>query len=98
MHDPFLIYGATGYSGTLIARAAAARGLKPVLAGRNAVKLGALAEELGLEHVVLSLDEPQRLDSVLREMALVLHAAGPFSTTALPMVESCLRTRTHYLD
>ena len=28
----------------------------------------------------------------------MLHAAGPFASTALPMLEACLRTRTHYLD
>jgi short subunit dehydrogenase-like uncharacterized protein len=34
----------------------------------------------------------------LDDVACVLHAAGPFSATAAPMVEACLGTRTHYLD
>ncbi|MDX1667539.1 MAG: hypothetical protein R3350_09930, partial [Saprospiraceae bacterium] len=34
----------------------------------------------------------------LVQFPVVLHAAGPFIHTALPMIESCLRTETHYLD
>ena len=41
-----LVYGANGYTGEMIARAAAAQGLAPVLAGRNAGAVGALAREL----------------------------------------------------
>ena len=37
----FLLYGATGYTGRLIAREAVARGLRPILAGRNAAALAA---------------------------------------------------------
>jgi short subunit dehydrogenase-like uncharacterized protein len=54
----FLIYGAAGYTGELIAREAQRRGLAPVLAGRSADKLAALASELGLERRVFGLDNP----------------------------------------
>ena len=43
MSEPFLIYGATGYTGQLIARLAVAQGLRPRLAGRSASALAALA-------------------------------------------------------
>ena len=95
---PFLLYGATGYTGRLIARLAADRGHRPVLAGRTPETVAALAAELGLEHVAVGLDEPAALDRALDGVPLVLHAAGPFSRTAAPMVEACLRTGTHYLD
>ena len=39
----FLIYGANGYTGSLIAHEAVARGQRPVLAGRNAAAVAALA-------------------------------------------------------
>ncbi|KOS57396.1 hypothetical protein [Rhodococcus rhodochrous] len=45
----WMIYGATGYTGELIAREAKQRGLTPVPAGRSAEKLRLLADELGLE-------------------------------------------------
>jgi len=35
---------------------------------------------------------------VLEDATAVLHCAGPFTRTAAPMVEACLRTGTHYLD
>ena len=44
-----MIYGANGYTGRLIARQALAHGLKPVLAGRNAESVTALARELDCE-------------------------------------------------
>ena len=46
----WMIYGANGYTGALISREAAARGLHPILAGRNAESLKLLAGSLGLEH------------------------------------------------
>jgi len=93
----WLIYGATGYTGRLIARHAVARGLRPILAGRNGPQLAALAEPLGLEHRVASL-EPAALDAALRGCGAVLHCAGPFEETSGPMVDACLRARAHYLD
>ena len=44
MTGNILIYGATGYTGKLIARVANGQGLKPILAGRNAEKLKAVAQ------------------------------------------------------
>ena len=94
----FLIYGANGYTGELITRFAVERGLKPILAGRNAIKIEALAKKHHLDYRVFSLDESDRVDAALREVSMVLHCAGPFSLTARPMVEACLRTRRHYTD
>ncbi|QQS39898.1 MAG: saccharopine dehydrogenase NADP-binding domain-containing protein [Acidobacteriota bacterium] len=94
----FLIYGANGYTGELIAREAAARGLTPLLAGRSREKVMSVAEELGLEYRVFGLDETEALDAALAEVGFVIHCAGPFSITSKPMVEACLRTGTHYLD
>ncbi|WP_163999446.1 saccharopine dehydrogenase family protein [Pyxidicoccus caerfyrddinensis] len=94
---PLLLYGATGYTGRLLARAAREHGLRPVLGGRDGARLAQVAAELGLEHRVASL-EGASLDAALHGMRAVLHAAGPFSATSLPMVEACLRTGVHYLD
>jgi short subunit dehydrogenase-like uncharacterized protein len=98
MSDPVLIYGATGYTGRLMTRGALELGLRPVLAGRNASKLAALAEPLGLEYRVAPLPDGDCLDAVLRDVRVLLNGAGPFSETARPLVEACLRTGTHYLD
>jgi short subunit dehydrogenase-like uncharacterized protein len=93
-----MIYGANGYTGNLIAREAARRGLKPVLAGRSRGKIEPLANELGLETCAFDLAARVEATEPLRGMSLVLNCAGPFSATSGPMIAACLRVRAHYLD
>jgi len=95
---PWLIYGANGYTGTLVARLAKARGHRPILAGRRADEVCSIADDLGLERRLFALDDPARVDAGLAGMHLVLHCAGPFTRTSRPMADACLRTATHYLD
>jgi short subunit dehydrogenase-like uncharacterized protein len=94
----WLIYGANGYTGGLIAREAVRRGLSPTLAGRNEAQVASLAGELGLGHRIFGLTDPPALAQGIAGHAVVLHCAGPFSRTARPMVDACIRTRIHYLD
>jgi short subunit dehydrogenase-like uncharacterized protein len=94
----FLIYGATGYTGSLVASEAARRGLRPVLAARGAEKVAALAGELGLEHRTFPLDSADAVAGGVRGVRTVLNCAGPFSRTARPLTDACLRAGTHYLD
>lgn len=94
----FLIYGANGYTGELIVRYAVERGLKPLLAGRNAIAIESLAKKHHLDYRVFSLDEAGLLNGALNEVDMVLHCAGPFSITSKPMVEACLRNKKHYTD
>ncbi|MCJ2117298.1 saccharopine dehydrogenase NADP-binding domain-containing protein [Methylobacterium sp. J-001] len=93
-----LIYGATGYTGTLLAEHARTQGLHPVLAGRDPDKLRPLAARLGLDWRAAPLDDPGRLRAMLAGIAAVIHAAGPFSKTAQPMAEACLAAGAHYVD
>ena len=98
MRDRLLIYGANGYTGTLIARLAASKGLSPILAGRDGEAVSKLAASLGFAHRAFALTDPAAVDAGLEGVAVVLHCAGPFSQTADPMVEACLRNGAHYLD
>lgn len=98
MRSDFLLYGANGFLGEVIARLSVQKGLKPILAGRNAAKIKPLAGELGLEHRVFALVDSAALDQALSEVPFVLHCAGPYIHTAKPMVDGCLRTGRHYLD
>lgn len=93
-----MIYGATGYTGKLMANSAKKLGLNPLLAGRNGAKLKAVADPLGFEYRTFSLDNAAALDAGLSEVQAVLHIAGPFSQTSRPMLDACLRTKRHYLD
>jgi short subunit dehydrogenase-like uncharacterized protein len=93
-----MIYGASGYTGALIAQKAVESGHRPVLAGRNGPAVGALADTLDLPHRVMTLDDPGALHQALDDIDLVLNAAGPFLHTASPLAEACLVAATHYLD
>ena len=94
----WMIYGANGYTGELVARLAVARGEHPVLAGRNAAAVGALATELRLDAKIFDLANVAALHEALGQVDAVAHCAGPFVRTARPMVDACLATRTHYVD
>jgi len=98
MIDKWMIYGANGYTGRLIARAAKDRTLAPILAGRRAEQIQPLARELGFDSRVFDLVDPAVVAGNLDDVTAVLHCAGPFSATSGPMLAGCLRARTHYLD
>ena len=98
MSSAFLLYGATGFVGDATARLAIEYGLRPVLAGRDAVKLEKLASELSVERRVFDLRDPHKIEQALKDVAVVLHCAGPYVNTYKPMVDACLRNGTHYLD
>ena len=94
----WLLYGAAGYTGALIARHACERGHRPVLADRTAPAVAALAGRLDLPHRAVALDDPAALTAALAGVDLVLNAAGPFLHTAGPLAEACLAAGVHYLD
>jgi len=94
----WMLYGAAGYTGSLIAQHAHERGHRPLLAGRSAAGITALAEQLDLPHRVLTLEDPAALSAALDGVDLVLNAAGPFLHTAAPLAEACLAAGAHYLD
>ena len=98
MAGELLIYGSYGYTGSLIARTAVDEGLSPVLAGRNAERVERQATDLGLDHRVFSLEHPRVVENQVADASVVLNCAGPFSATAEPMYEACLRAGTDCLD
>ncbi len=98
MSPTFVIYGATGYSGGLVARRAVERGWRPILCGRDGNRLRSLAGMLELEHRTASVSDVAALARAFEGARVVLNAAGPFSQTAEPVLDACLRTGAHYLD
>ena len=94
----FLLYGANGYTGRLIARWAAAKGMRPLLAGRNADAVCETAAATGFEHEAFPLEDGDRLLDALRKCRFALHAAGPFRHTLDAMIRACLESGRHYVD
>jgi short subunit dehydrogenase-like uncharacterized protein len=98
MNSRFLLYGANGFVGSVIARMAVEQGLQPVVAGRSAAAIQALGERMGVESRVFDLADPAAVDLGLAGIPLVLHCAGPFIYTYKAVAEGCLRSGAHYLD
>lgn len=94
----WMIYGAYGYSGKLIARQAKKRGYSPILAGRNGVTLAEFARHLELPFREFSLQDVNSIKQQLADVDLVVNCAGPFSHTAAPLMHACIASKTHYLD
>jgi short subunit dehydrogenase-like uncharacterized protein len=93
-----LLYGAYGYTGRLAAELAAAKKLDVVLAGRSKDALAGLGDRLGLPIRVVGLNDAKQLSEALKDIACVVHMAGPFAATSAPMLSACLTTQTNYVD
>ncbi len=98
MNKKWMLYGANGYTGKLIAAEAEKRGLTPILAGRTLESIKPLADELGFEYRIFPLTDHQALEEALSDIDIVALCAGPFSATSDPVIKACLVTKTHYVD
>jgi short subunit dehydrogenase-like uncharacterized protein len=96
--NSFLLYGANGYTGELTARYASEYNLNPILAGRRKELIEPQANKLNLPYRIFDVNDTPALINALREVKVVVNAAGPFQFTAKQMIEACLQTGTHYLD
>ncbi|MFE9677529.1 saccharopine dehydrogenase family protein [Streptomyces sp. NPDC006259] len=94
------VFGAYGHTGRFVVAELLDRGFVPVLAGRDAARLRELAASspTGLEVRPASAEDPASLDRALAGAAAVVNCAGPFATTAGPVVEAALRAGVPYVD
>ncbi|MBQ0902421.1 trans-acting enoyl reductase family protein [Micromonospora sp. U21] len=91
------VFGAYGHTGRFVVTELRDRGFVPLLVGRDEGRLQALAAS-GLEYRVASVDDPASLDQALTGAAAVINCAGPFASTAAPVIEAALRTGIPYVD
>lgn len=96
--DDVLIYGAYGYTGTLIVELAVSKGYKPAIGGRNDNKVTELAEKYDLPYYIFESNDQKGWDTALTDKQLLLNCAGPFSLTIKDILPACLRNKVHYLD
>lgn len=93
-----MIYGASGYTGAMIARHAQEAGLQIIVAGRDGEKLAAMALKMDVAFRAFSLDDPDTIDSALEDIDVLINCAGPFMYTAKPLITAAIRQKVHYLD
>ena len=96
---PIAVYGATGFTGGLIARELKRRGADFLIAGRDRAKLEALSEELGgVATAAVPVEDWAGLRKMLEPCSAVAACAGPFGLHGEPVVAAAVDTGTHYLD
>jgi short subunit dehydrogenase-like uncharacterized protein len=101
---PILVYGATGFTGTLVAAALRARGLDLVLSGRDAGRLDALAETLagqgsgGLEVRPAAVHDDAALARAMSGVEMAVACAGPFARLGEPVVAAAVQAGVPLLD
>jgi short subunit dehydrogenase-like uncharacterized protein len=93
-----MIYGATGYTGRMVAEHARAAGTPIVLAGRSEAPLAELASKLGVAHRAFALDDAEAIQQGLADVAVLLNCAGPFMRTADVLMKASISNAVHYLD
>ncbi|MBE9100498.1 saccharopine dehydrogenase family protein [Vacuolonema iberomarrocanum] len=99
-----VLYGASGFVGrqtvAYFARHAVAQGIRWAIAGRNRQKLEAVRDQVGVAVDVLvadSQDQPA-VDAIVAQTRVLLTTAGPFALYGTPLVDACVRFKTHYVD
>ncbi|MFE2560402.1 saccharopine dehydrogenase family protein [Streptomyces sp. NPDC059352] len=93
------VFGAYGHTGRFVVAELLNQGFVPVLTGRDADKLQALAaSHPGLDVRPATVDDPASLDRALAGAAAVINCAGPFASTAAPVIEAALRAGIPYVD
>ncbi|AWM92885.1 hypothetical protein DJ564_19825 [Pseudomonas sp. 31-12] len=91
-----LIYGATGYTGRMVAAQAKAEGLDFEIAGRDETRVAALARQLSVPYRTFAPDA--QTAQALSGVTVLLNCAGPFVRTAEPLMRACIEAGVDYLD
>jgi short subunit dehydrogenase-like uncharacterized protein len=94
-----VVFGATGYTGELAARALVAAGARPVLAGRDAGRVERLAADLGgLEHAVANVANPASVAALVGRGDVLVTTVGPFARWGRPALAAALAVGASYVD
>jgi len=94
-----LVFGATGYTGRLVAHALAERGASFAIAGRDRSKLVALAASTGNPDVrVVTAGDVDGLVEALDDCRVLITCVGPFSELGWTAAEAAVAARVNYLD
>lgn len=99
MTGRIVLFGATGYTGEMTARALVARGAEPILAARSAERLKRLADELGgLETRVADVSRPETVRALVQGRYVLVSTVGPFVRWGAPAVEAAIDAGAVYID
>lgn len=100
MAGRIVLFGATGFTGELTARALVQRGARPLLAARSRERVEALAADLGsgLQTAVADVSRPRTLAALVERGDVLISTVGPFSRWGEPVLEAAIGAGAHYID
>src|SRR4051794_32316653 len=95
-----VLFGATGYTGRLVAERLVALGERPVLAGRDSDRLKRLSERLGtdLETVKADVLRQNNVFALVDEDDGLVSTVGPFAKYGEPAVRAAIAAPATYID
>ncbi|GGC66662.1 saccharopine dehydrogenase NADP-binding domain-containing protein [Hoyosella rhizosphaerae] len=97
-----LVFGATGYTGGLVAQELLARGERPVLVARNAEALDTRARELDPRKppktLVMDVRDIGTLRRTINADDVIVTTVGPFGEHGRPVAEAAAEAGASYLD
>ena len=93
-----VLYGASGYTGRLVAAELRRREVEHVLSGRDLAKLEPLGAEHGAPVRAVALDDEPGLRALLADASAVINCAGPFTLAGDALVRAAVDSGTHYVD
>ncbi len=99
MAGRIVVFGATGYTGELTARALVGRGATPLLAGRDADRVARLAAALGgLDTTVADVDRPGSVRALVERGDVLVSTVGPYLRFGDAALEAAVDAGAHYFD
>ena len=99
-----IVYGATGFTGRLVAEYLAGHDAAPrwAMAGRSLSKLQEVRETIGapgdLPLLVANSDDPASLTALCHRTKVLLTTVGPYQTYGSDLVAACAAAGTAYVD
>lgn len=97
--SPIVLYGATGHTGRLIAERLSLAGAAPLLVGRDAGRVSALARELGgAPHAVADSRRPETLSELVPPGSVLVSTVGPFARWGEAALSAAIASGATYLD
>lgn len=98
-----IVYGASGFTGRLVAEYLTARGIKGwAMAGRNAAKLAEVRDLIGAPAdtplVEADADAPESIAAMAARTRVVLTTVGPYQLYGGGLVAACAAAGTDYVD
>lgn len=101
-----IVYGATGFTGRLVAEYLAQRyadgSVRWAIAGRSLSKLQAVRDEIGAPAdtplLIASADDPASLRALVSRAPVIISTVGPYQLYGSDLVAACVETGTGYVD